>query len=125
MSGVAIDVVGNVSRQDMVAHYHWADVLLLPSICEGSAMVTYEAHACGLPIIATPNAGAYITPGVDGIEIPPFDSESIAYVLDRLLADSDELGRLSEGAALSRNTIGRDAYRGRIADVLAGAACLK
>jgi glycosyltransferase involved in cell wall biosynthesis len=34
------------------------DVLVLPSIVEGRALVQQEAMACGLPVIATRNAGA-------------------------------------------------------------------
>jgi glycosyltransferase involved in cell wall biosynthesis len=34
------------------------DVLVLPSIVEGRAMVQMEALSCGLPIVVTPNAGA-------------------------------------------------------------------
>ena len=34
------------------------DVLILPSIVEGRAMVQMEALSCGLPIVVTPNAGA-------------------------------------------------------------------
>jgi glycosyltransferase involved in cell wall biosynthesis len=41
-------------RQLMLA----CDVLVLPSIVEGRAMVQMEALSCGLPIIVTPNAGA-------------------------------------------------------------------
>jgi glycosyltransferase involved in cell wall biosynthesis len=36
------------------------DVLVLPSIVEGRAMVQMEALSCGLPIIVTPNAGAEV-----------------------------------------------------------------
>lgn len=34
------------------------DVLVLPSIVEGRALVQQEAMSCGLPLIVTPNAGA-------------------------------------------------------------------
>ena len=34
------------------------DVLALPSLVEGRALVQQEAMACGLPLIVTANAGA-------------------------------------------------------------------
>ena len=34
-----------------------ADVLVLPSLAEGCALVVLEARACGLPVIVTPNTG--------------------------------------------------------------------
>ena len=53
-------------------------------------MVTYEARSCGLPIVATPNAGADFSPGVDGLEIPVRTLTAIAETLDRLA----RIGRL-------------------------------
>src|SRR5207245_11203657 len=52
--------LGSVPRNKMMGLYDWADVFVLPSICEGSALVTYEALASGIPLIATPNTGAWI-----------------------------------------------------------------
>src|SRR5476651_1578591 len=46
---VAVELCGPVPRSEMLAHFQWADVFLLPSLCEGSATVAYEALACGLP----------------------------------------------------------------------------
>jgi glycosyltransferase involved in cell wall biosynthesis len=48
------------------------DVLVLPSIVEGRALVQQEAMACGLPVIATRNAGAddLITDGETGFLVP-------------------------------------------------------
>lgn len=109
---------GPVPASDIVSHYHWADILVVPSVCEGSAMVTYEARSCGVPIVATPNAGAAFSPGVDGLEIPVRDSDAIAAVLDRLARNRGELRRLREGAIANRHALGRDAYRERIRRVL-------
>ncbi|MGJ3247559.1 MAG: glycosyltransferase family 4 protein [Elainellaceae cyanobacterium] len=53
--------LGRVPRSDMAALYQWADVFVLPSICEGSAMVTYEALQHGLPVITTDHAGSIIS----------------------------------------------------------------
>ena len=58
--------------------YAWADVFLLPFICEGSAMVTYEALSWGLPVITTHNAGSIVRDTVDGWLVPYRDSEAIA-----------------------------------------------
>lgn len=48
------------------------DALVLPSIVEGRALVQQEALACGLPIIATANAGGedLIDEGFTGYNIP-------------------------------------------------------
>ena len=56
------------------------DVLVLPSIVEGRALVQQEAMACGLPVIATRNAGAddVIVDGVTGFLIPIRSPQAIA-----------------------------------------------
>ena len=48
------ELIGVIPRAWVANHYRWADVLLLPSVCEGSATVTYEALQHGLPQIVTP-----------------------------------------------------------------------
>jgi glycosyltransferase involved in cell wall biosynthesis len=53
-----VDYRGHIARSAVNLHYEWADVFLLPSLCEGSATVTYEALSHGVPVIATANTGA-------------------------------------------------------------------
>jgi glycosyltransferase involved in cell wall biosynthesis len=59
------------------------DVLVLPSIVEGRAMVQLEALSCGLPIVVTPNAGAadLVEQGVTGFLVPIRSPEKIAEAL--------------------------------------------
>ncbi|MDB9451313.1 glycosyltransferase family 4 protein [Dolichospermum circinale] len=64
------DFLGRVPRSQMLELYRWADVFVLPSICEGSAMVTYEALNWGLPVITTHNAGSIIRDSIDGYIVP-------------------------------------------------------
>jgi glycosyltransferase involved in cell wall biosynthesis len=71
------EVTGPVPHSAMLEHFAWADVLLLPSLCEGSATVIYEALAASLPVICTPNCGGVVRNGVDGVVIPIRDSEAI------------------------------------------------
>lgn len=72
------EFLGRVSRTQIKDLYHWADVFILPSICEGSAMVTYEAMSFGLPIISTPNSGSIVRDGIDGFIVPIRNVEAIA-----------------------------------------------
>jgi glycosyltransferase involved in cell wall biosynthesis len=91
-------LTGQVPRQEVVRHYEWADVFIFPSICEGSATVTYEAMAAGLPVITTPNAGSVVREGVDGFIVPIRDAEAIAARIEQLLGDGALLQRMSENA---------------------------
>jgi glycosyltransferase involved in cell wall biosynthesis len=56
------------------------DVFVLPSIVEGRALVQQEAMACGLPVIATKNAGAddAIIDGETGFLVPIRSPAAIA-----------------------------------------------
>jgi glycosyltransferase involved in cell wall biosynthesis len=56
------------------------DIFVLPSIVEGRALVQQEAMACGLPLIATRNAGAddLIEEGVTGFLVPIRSPRAIA-----------------------------------------------
>jgi glycosyltransferase involved in cell wall biosynthesis len=56
------------------------DVFVLPSIVEGRALVQQEAMACGLPVIATKNAGAddVIADGESGFLVPIRSPQAIA-----------------------------------------------
>lgn len=78
------EFLGLVTRSQMKELYSWSNVFVLPSVCEGSAMVTYEALNSQLPIITTYNTGSIIRDGVDGFIIPIRDSQIIASKLKLL-----------------------------------------
>jgi glycosyltransferase involved in cell wall biosynthesis len=60
------------------------DVLVLPSIVEGRALVQMEAMSCGLPIVVTPNAGAedLVEEGRTGFLVPIRAPERLAERLE-------------------------------------------
>jgi glycosyltransferase involved in cell wall biosynthesis len=72
------------------------DVLLLPSLFEGFALVISEALSQGLPVIATPNSGATecVRDGVEGFLVPIRDSQAIAVRLQQLSADRELLAAM-------------------------------
>jgi len=93
-----IRLVGFV--KDYVRFYHDSSVFVLPSLSEGSAKVTYEAMACGLPVIVTPNAGSVARDKEDGFLVPPKDSDAL----------QEKLLKLYEDRAM-RETMGRNARK--------------
>ena len=84
------EFLGRVPRAEMSNLYKWADVFVLPSICEGSAMVTYEALIHGLPIITTYNSGSIVRDGVDGFITSIRDVEAIAECLVKIYQSRSE-----------------------------------
>ncbi|RLA88872.1 MAG: glycosyltransferase family 1 protein, partial [Deltaproteobacteria bacterium] len=62
-------------------------VFCFPSLDEGSAKVTYEAMACGLPVIVTPEAGAVARPQMEGIIVPCQTIEPLMAALTQFYED--------------------------------------
>ena len=71
---------------------------VFPSQCEGSAKVTYEAAACGLPQITTREAGDVVQDDVQGIIIPPADVDALAAAIQRLYDHPEIVERMSLAA---------------------------
>ena len=57
--------------------YERSDVFVFPTIEEGSALVTYEAMACGLPLITTYNSGTIAKDKKEALLIPLGDNEKL------------------------------------------------
>jgi glycosyltransferase involved in cell wall biosynthesis len=79
------------------------DVLVLPSIVEGRAMVQTEAMSCGLPIVVTANAGAeeLVEQGKTGFVVPIRNPEALAERLN-WVADHREWVRHIRGDVLEK-----------------------
>ncbi|MEM4330483.1 MAG: glycosyltransferase family 4 protein [Candidatus Pacearchaeota archaeon] len=58
-------------------YYKKSDVFVFPSLEEGSALVTYEAMASGLPIITTFNSGSIARNGKEGFIVPIRDVKAL------------------------------------------------
>jgi hypothetical protein len=95
-----VSLLGAVPRSEIHEQFAWADVFLLPSICEGSATACYEALSFGLPVIATLNTGSVVRDGIDGFVVPIRDTESIVEKLDRFDSDRNLLAFMSRNARL-------------------------
>lgn len=109
-----MELTGPVPSTDMPSHYRWADVFVLPSLCEGSATVCYEALAAGLPVITTPNAGSVMRDGVDGFIVPVRDAEAIAEKLELLLSQPELLAEMSRNALARASEFTLEKYQERL-----------
>lgn len=115
------DVIGAVPRSRMVDHYRWADVLVLPTLSEGSANVCHEAMAAGLPVITTRAAGSRLQDGINGLLVPEKDAEALVEAIVRMARDPEARRRFGEAARNSVNQA-RDAgvYPQRLRALLEG-----
>lgn len=113
-----LELVGPVPRSEIAQHFAWADVFLLPSLCEGSATVTYEALAHGLPVICTPNTGSVVRDGVEGFIVPVRDVDAIVGRLEKLHAQPELRATLSANARARAAEFTIAAYGRRLLDAL-------
>jgi glycosyltransferase involved in cell wall biosynthesis len=82
-----------------------SDVLLLPSLSEGSALVTYEAMASGVVPLVSSAAGAPVVDGVDGLVHDVGDVETLAAQLRLLHSDRHRLQRLRAAGLRRRDEL--------------------
>lgn len=112
------EVTGLVPRTEVRSHYAWADVFIFPSLCEGSAIVTYEALAAGLPVITTPHAGSVVRDGREGFVVPIRDPEGLAAKIDLLAANPDLLAQMSRNAKKRAQEFSWQRYGVRLVETL-------
>jgi glycosyltransferase involved in cell wall biosynthesis len=110
----ATELTGSVPRSLVRDHYVWADVFLLPSLCEGSATVSYEALAAGIPVVTTPNAGSVIRDGTEGFVVPIRDVDAIVERIELLAKDRALLAHLGRHAAARAREFTVERYRDRL-----------
>lgn len=74
---------------DLGSIYKNADVFVLPSLEEGSPLVTYMAFGAGLPLLVSPmGGGGVVTDGEDGIVVDPYDADAWIAQLQKLSQDA-------------------------------------
>jgi glycosyltransferase involved in cell wall biosynthesis len=110
-----IRVVGFV--RDPENYLSQGTIHVFPSQWEGSAKVTYEAAACGLPQITTREAGDVVRDGVEGMIVKPRDVNAVAAALEHFYRNPDIVEQM--GAAARRRVVENftwDHFRTRLLD---------
>jgi len=103
-------VHGHIPRSLLLEELRRADVLLFPSLSEGSALVTLEATSLGLPVVATREAGA----PASAMLIPARSPEAIIAAIESLADDPGRLGCLTAAALAESARRGFAAYASNI-----------
>jgi len=85
--------VNNVSQIMQKSH-----VLVLPSIEEGSALVTYEARACGCVLLVSEAAGAVCEHNKNALVHKPGDIVTLREHIDMLASDRGRFNKLRENS---------------------------
>lgn len=88
---------------DARGEYAAADVVVMPSRWEGMSLVLLEAMACGLPVVASPDASGDFDES-NGVVTADLTEEAFGNALKNLIGDQDrraELGRRARSTAES------------------------
>jgi len=78
-----------IGQDQLVARYHAADVVLVPSRSETFGLVALEAQACGVPVVAASVPGLEAVVGAGGTLVPGHDPVDHAAAVVRYLEDPE------------------------------------
>lgn len=109
-----LNFLGRLSRAEMVQELLRADVLVLPTLAEGSASVINEALVVGLPVITTGSAGSVVTHGRSGMLVPERDSNALASAIENVVADRRHRETLALGGRATAALLSEDEWSGRL-----------
>ncbi|MEJ5226587.1 glycosyltransferase family 4 protein [Thermodesulfovibrio sp.] len=97
--------------KNIIEEYQQATIFVFPSLEEGSAKVTYEAMASGLPVITTENSGSVIRDGIDGFIIPAKDKEAIKEKIVYFYENKEEIEKMGKNARENIKAYTWDKYK--------------
>jgi glycosyltransferase involved in cell wall biosynthesis len=119
---LAVEHVGELAPDEVVARMDESTVLVVPSLTEGLGRVIIESFARGRGVVASSTGGIedLVTDGVEGFLVPPGDPDALAEALDRVLADPALAERLGAAARARFEELGLTLER--YADQLAALA---
>jgi glycosyltransferase involved in cell wall biosynthesis len=113
-----LNFLGRVPRSHIQVEFQQADVFVLPSLAEGSAEVTYEALAAGLPVVTTRSSGSVVRDGLEGRIIPERDPEALAAAIREIVEDRPRRDAMAAAARLWAREYTWERYGERLIEAL-------
>lgn len=117
--------LGRLPRAAMPDEFARADVLVLPSLAEGSAGVTYEALGAGIPLVTTRAAGSVARDGIEGRIVPERDPEALADAIEAIVEDRSMRGRMAIAARERARAFTWERFGERLIDAVTDAGIAK
>lgn len=111
-----VRIEGPVSREQLVAEYCTADLLVLPSRSDSFGLVALEAMACGLPVVATDACGVseLLNHGVNGFVIPSSNDMALGRQISELASRRGLLKQIGSAARRTALDYSWDRYEREI-----------
>lgn len=116
-----VHIRGKVNVADLRQLFSTSHLLVLPSVEDGFGMVLAEAMACGCPVLATTNTGAFdlIDEGDEGFLVPIRDPDSLCDKMTLLANDRARQAQMSEKSlARVQRLAGWQSYGDQLAEAL-------
>jgi len=114
--------LGRVPRDRVKLEFLEADLLVLPTLAEGSAGATYEALAAGLPVITTGAAGSVVRDGIEGRLVLERAPDLLADAIEEIVEDRPSRDRMAHAARERSRAYTWDRYGERLMKALRGAS---
>lgn len=110
--------LGRVPRSEIQKEFAQADVLVLPSLAEGAAGVTFEALASGVPQIVTIASGSVARDGIDGITVRERDPEGLADGIEQIVENRELRTKMAIASKTRASEFSWEAYQQRLVTIL-------
>ena len=95
---------GNKSFDQLKKFYSMANAFIFPSYTEGSALVTFEAMASGLPVLTTYDAGSIVKHGKNGFLCKPDEEDKMFEYAYKLATNPALINKMSINSRKIYNT---------------------
>lgn len=113
--------IPSIPHSEVLQEMRRHDVLVLPSLVEGYALVIGEALSQGLPVIATYNSGATesIRDGVEGWIVPIRSGDAIAQRLIDIQSNREQLAAMRKACLRRAAELSWKSYQASLVNTLA------
>ena len=104
-----VSFIGRLPFEDVPTYLKAADMFSFASITETQGLVTIEAMAAGLPIVAVDGSGTHdiVDNGKEGFLVEN-DPNALAYAINEMLSDPEEMKQFSDNALKKAKTFDMD-----------------